>query len=203
MLYCILWPTILLKGLYTVNKLNNFYITELIEINQGIKESETIKKVKEEYEDMLMSLEEGIAVFEDMKINFSNQQFQKIISSFEQDGQRSTNKSLLDLKMFKIYHKLDSIFNDSSTGESPNRFKKVNQNTGLYSLREILQVDKSKIENKIFVINYKPGFHQNDGLKFKHVQLQVRKIKSKQDSSQKLMLQVIDVSDKMLFDEIK
>ena len=155
MLYCILWPTILLKGLYTINKLNNFYITELIEINQGIKESETIKKVKEEYEDMLMSLEEGIAVFEDMKINFSNQQFQKIISSFEQDGQRSTNKSLLDLKMFKIYHKLDSIFNDSSTGESPNRFKKVNQNTGLYSLwRSFKQIKaKSKTKSSLSTIN--------------------------------------------------
>ena len=69
--YFVSWPTILL-GIHTLNQLNNFYISELIKINQNIKKNDTIKKVKEEYEDMFMTLEEGIAVFENMNINFSN-----------------------------------------------------------------------------------------------------------------------------------
>ena len=101
-------------GIYTLNQLFNFYITELININQNIKKNETIKKVKEEYEDMFMTLEEGVAVIENMNINFSNQQFQDIISKFQFDSQKSVNKNFLDLKMFKVYHKVDSIFNDSS-----------------------------------------------------------------------------------------
>ena len=53
---------------------------------------------------MFKTIEEGLAVFEDMNLKFSNDSFQKFIKDLEITSP-STNNRLIDRKIFKVYIK--------------------------------------------------------------------------------------------------
>ena len=66
---------LLLFGILIQNQFTHLLITYLIKVIKKKKKSEISKKIQEEYEDMFKTIEEGIAVFENMNLKFSNDSF--------------------------------------------------------------------------------------------------------------------------------
>jgi signal transduction histidine kinase len=84
--------------------------------------------------------------------------------------------------MFKIYRKKDNL-----------SFLKDN-NEQSYSLLDFLHKKQKFFRDKIFEITLKA----NSSQKFKYVQIKINKVQTK-----KMIVQLIDVSDKILYNEVK
>lgn len=91
------------------------------EISKVLVNMRAIKKVSEDYQDMLESLEEGIVVVKNDRINFTNKIFKQIIKRLNLDYEdEAVRKKLLDLKIFKVFRS-GAEENDNSVSEMSRR----------------------------------------------------------------------------------
>ena len=97
-----------------------------------------------------------------------------------QNNSRDRNEYIQKLKFIKIYRKKDDEEEDEQT---------------VYNLQEILGKSQSFLNDKVFEINVKPI---EDAPEFKYVHLKIKKIKN-----ERTLIQLIDISDKMLYNVVK
>ena len=109
-----------------------------------------MKNVSKEFYEMFNTMEEGIVVFKDEIINFSNNAFREIINSFDDD---EIGLDLIKYKLFKIYreNKSEGMRINVRRRETKSKF---NISKELYSIQDILREDAEFLEDKIFEIMY-------------------------------------------------
>ena len=82
-----------------------------------------------------------------------------------------------------------------SSGDSPNR--------QIYSLTNILGKTQKFLNDKIFKIDLKKRINEGDP-NFDFFHLKIKKISSNgEDQTASVVIQIIDMSDKMLYNEVK
>ena len=83
----------------------------------------------------------------------------------------------------------------------------LNNEDSLFTLREILGKNQKFLNDKIFQLNlsYDSTIQTSATQKFKFLQLKIKKFKNqrKKNEGEKILIQLIDVSDKMLYNEVK
>ena len=105
LVYVFTTPFVLI-GLFILNRLNQMKLNHQIENIEKMKENEISKNVHEEYEEIIKTLEEGLAVFEDMNLKLNNDSFKRFIKDLEEASPSSEiSNNLIDLKIFRIYNK--------------------------------------------------------------------------------------------------
>ena len=69
----------------------------------------------------------------------------------------SLSKDFIDRKIFKVHLQQDGVFNEipNENERRSNVRKKAPSLNNFFTLRQILNSDKTEIENKIFVVNYR------------------------------------------------
>ena len=159
-----------------------------------------IKKVSQEYAEMFQALEEAIVVIKDGKINFQNEIFQFIL---EQVGEHADETNPLDIKIFKIFRETDN----NSSKSRPHTIYKNTATEKLYSLRDLIHRKHNYFSDKVFEIQFR-GDEADQAFRF--IQIKVSKIIQHEKTNEgqtervnKILVQLIDVSDKMLYNEAK
>jgi signal transduction histidine kinase len=124
-------------------------------------------------------------------VSFNNLKFDSILERFP-----SHVEDILGLKILKV----PRAANEDEVGEN------VSDQT--YSLREILTQSNDFLEDKIFEV-----LNSTSHQKFRYVHLKVKKIKewnnftnnplSRRNQGSKTLVQILDMSDKMLYNEVK
>jgi nitrogen-specific signal transduction histidine kinase len=92
--------------------------------------------------------------------------------------------------LFRVYRSADS--DDSFT----KIYVQAHKESAL-NLRYILQQEQAFFNDKVFELK---GLKNG---KFRFVQIKIKTVQSKLTNEQKVLLQVIDISDKMLYNEVK
>ena len=71
-------------------------------VNQLLKENETVMRISTEFYEMFHSMEEGLVVFKNDAVSFSNNTFQRIIGNVN-FGDGPDSIKMKDYKLFKLY----------------------------------------------------------------------------------------------------
>ena len=72
-------------------------------VSQLTTEMKAVKELKQEYREMLMSLEEGIIVVQDKAITFTNDIFKDILKGIAFQKGQGQSTPILNLKLFKVF----------------------------------------------------------------------------------------------------
>jgi hypothetical protein len=145
------------------------------------------------------------------EIAFSNQISDFI---FNKNGESLPDNHLMDKKIFKVYRKDNDAekedFSINHRSNSNSKSMRSDEDNHLYTLRDLINKKSSFWEDKIFEVldNNHPE------KRFKFIHLKVKKIKERggksaylkekvDESDYKTLIQIIDMSDKMLYNEVK
>lgn len=173
--------------LYVNAALTNINLDRSANLGQIIQE----KKTTQLYQEILNNLEEGIILYRKNEIDFKNEVFTNMmhrlklhksqtVEKTNKTYDRDKNEDIQKLKFLKIYRQPDDQSEDDQT---------------IYNLQEILQKSQNFLNDKVFEINVE---HIDDAPEFKYVHLKIKKIKN-----ERTLIQLIDMSDKMLYNEVK
>lgn len=104
-----------------------------------------------------------------------------------------TSQEVLKLKFMQIYHKnIDETENKTSFDQEK------------LSINDIAALDPNLINGKVFELNLNKLEHDQKGAEFTYAHIKVNKIKKSKDSEDsRIMIQIIDIKDKMLYNEVK
>ena len=75
-----------------------------------------------------------------------------------------------------------------------------------FSINDIIAMNPDKIEGKIFELSLNKQKYGNEGAKFTYAHIKVSKIDKSTislDHTPRIMIQIIDIKDKMLYNEVK
>jgi hypothetical protein len=172
--------------------------------SQLTQEMKTIKNMSKEFIEMFQALEEGIIVIKDNVIDFSNDLFKEILTRIHLEKNLKSFDQVLDEKIFKVFREGQNEESSSSQDGGKKVFS-ANVNESHFSLNDLIQNKKSDFFNdKIFEIKIKK---EDNDQKFKYVQIKTQEVKDSQckgrNKGKKILVQLIDVSDKMLYNEVK
>ena len=149
---------------------------------------------------MFQALEEAIVVIKDGKLNFQNEIFKFIL---QQVGDHADETDPLHLKIFKIFRQTDT----SQTKLQSHTVYKNSAAEKLYCLKDLMHRKNNYFCDKVFEIKFR-GDEPDQAFRF--VQIKVSKIAQKEATTEgqtervnKILVQLIDVSDKMLYNEAK
>ena len=186
----------------TDSKLQILRIKSLIRAAELKKEINNVREFMEEQNDVLQSLEEGIVVFSADTLHFANNVFEKIVKGVKcQDS-----KHITDVPLFKVFEQTTETQPSdvkNSSMEFSSCYSSDLQEHPL-SLRDLLKKAPAYFTDKIFEIMVPRGSCESD-VEFKYVQIKSQNVKktSEKCGQQRVMLQFIDVSSRMLYNEVK
>ena len=128
------------SGLSKLDKKQTFMAVKLQ------NEMETIKKISNEYKDMLQTLEEAIVVVNEGKLNFQNDIFKSIID------RAGATENPLGMKIFKIFRETEP---DHKKVAEQHRLFKNNTEDQLICLEELMGQPATYFRDKVFKIQGK------------------------------------------------
>ena len=137
---------------------------------------------------MFNSLDEAIIVLDDGKEVFKNEKFENLMELVLSKSPRSIDE-MMKTKFIKDMKHLS----DESSKED------IGQESKSYSLTDLLEIPRELVKQMTFTIKKK-----SEDQEAKYVKVKMTKIKKdKLKSGFKNMIQIVDVSEKVLYKEVK